>query len=221
MKVQLVSISERNGIDFLSPTDKKIYSVGISTGGLAEIKMAQSDRQRYIVATTVDETGAEHAKQCIREAGFSDQIEVKIEDVSQSIPYPNGHFDFIYARLVLHYLAKDELTSALAELHRILRIDGRIFIVVRSVDCPEAYDKEAKFDVLTGLTTYSSGLKSYSRYFHSGESIKHHLSLAGFKIKHIDAYQEQLCVDFQRSKLSDQIDSLIEVLAIRGRDEYE
>ena len=47
MKVQLVSISERNGIDFLSPTDKKIYSVGISTGGLTEIKMAQSDRQPY------------------------------------------------------------------------------------------------------------------------------------------------------------------------------
>lgn len=215
MKVNLESISERNGVNFLSPTDKKIYSVGISTGGSAEIKMAQADRERYIIATTVDLAGHGYAKQCIRESGLSDQIEVKIEDVSQPLPYPNCHFDYIYARLVLHYLAKDALTAALAQLYRVLRPEGKIFIAVRSVDCLEASDKAAKFDVLTGLTTYSSGGKSYSRYFHSQESIKEHLSLAGFAIKHMDAYQEQLCVDFQRAKLSSQIDSLIEVLAVK------
>ncbi len=140
MKVNLESISERNGIDFLCPTDKKIYSVGISIGGLAEIKMTQSDRQRHIIATTIDLAGAER----IRESGLSDEIEVKIEDVSQPLPYPNCHFDYIYARLVLHYLAKDALTSALAELYRILRTEGKIFIVVRSVDCLEASDKAAQ-----------------------------------------------------------------------------
>lgn len=215
MKVNLESISERNGINFLSPTDKKVYSVGISTGGLAEIKMARSDRKRHIIATTVDWAGAEYAKQCIRESGLSDQIEVKIEDVSQPLPYPHCHFDYIYARLVLHYLDKNALTSALTELYRVLRTEGKLFIAVRSVDCVEANDKAARFDALTGLTTYSSGGKSYSRYFHSQESIKESLSLAGFAIKHMDAYQEQLCVDFHRTQLSSQIDSLIEVLAIK------
>lgn len=215
MKVNLESISEKNGISFLSPTDKKIYSVGISTGGLAEIKMAQSERERHIIATTVDLAGAEYAKQCIRESGLSDQIEVKIEDVSKHLSYPNCHFDYIYARLVLHYLAKDALTSALAELYRVLRAEGKIFIVVRSVDCLEASNKAAKFNVLTGLTTYSSEGKSYSRYFHSQGSIKEHLFLAGFTIKHMDAYQEQLCVDFHRTQISSQIDNLIEVLATK------
>lgn len=215
MKVNLESISERNGIDFLSSTDKKIYSVGISTGGLAEIKMAQSDGQRHIIATTVDLAGAEYAKQHIRESGLSDKIEVKMEDVSQPLPYPSCHFDYIYARLVLHYLAKDTLTSALAEVYRVLRTEGKIFIVVRSIDCLEANDKTAKFDALTGLTTYSSEGKSYSRHFHSQESIKEYLSLAGFTIKHMDVYQEQLCVDFHRTQLSSQIGSLIEVLAIK------
>ncbi len=215
MKVNIESISERNGINFLCSTDKKIYSVGISTGGLAEIKMAQPDRERHIIATTVDSVGAEYAKQCIRESGLSNQIEVKIEDVSQPLPYPNCHFDYIYARLVLHYLTKDALTSALTELYRVLRKEGKLFIVVRSVDCLEASDKVAKFDALTGLTTYSSEGKSYSRYFHSQESIKEHLSLAGFTIKHIDAYQEQLCVDFQRTTPSSQIDSLIEIVAVK------
>lgn len=215
MNVNLESISERNGINFLSSTDKKIYSVGISTGGLAEIKMAQSDGHKHIIATTVDSVGAEYAKQRIRESGFSNQIEVKIEDVSQPLPYPPFHFDYIYARLILHYLAKDALTSALTELYRVLRTEGKLFIVVRSVDCVEASDKAARFDALTGLTTYSSEGKSYSRYFHSQASIKKHLSLAGFIIKHMDAYQEQLCVDFQRTKPSSQIDSLIEVLAVK------
>ena len=140
MKENLESISERNGIDLLIPIDKKIYSVGISTGGLAEIRMAQSDRKRHIIATTVDFTGAER----IEESGLSNQIEVKIEDVGQPLPYPDSHFNYIYARLVLHYLAKDVLTSALAELYRILRTEGKIFIVVRSIDCVEASDKAAQ-----------------------------------------------------------------------------
>ena len=100
------SISERNGINFLSATDRKIYSVGISTGGKAEIKMAQVDRQRQIIATTIDVAGAEYAKEHIEELGLSNQIEVKIEDVSQSLDYSEGYFDYIYARLVLHYLPK-------------------------------------------------------------------------------------------------------------------
>lgn len=104
MKVNLESISEKNGINFLCSADKKIYSVGISTGGSAEIKMVQSEKERSIIATTLDLAGAEYAKQHIQELGLSDRIEVKIEDVSHPLPYPNCHFDYIYARLVLHYL---------------------------------------------------------------------------------------------------------------------
>src|SRR5579871_4970707 len=178
MKVNLESISERNGTNHLSKADREIYSVGISTGGQAEIRMACADRNRHIIATTIDLEGAEYANQRIKELGLSNQIKVKIENVNQPLPYPDSYFDFIYARLVLHYLSKDALTSALTELHRILRTGGRIFIVIRSVDCPEARDTAADFDALTGLTTYSSRGKSYSRYFHSQESIKHHLSQA-------------------------------------------
>ncbi|HSW72278.1 MAG TPA: methyltransferase domain-containing protein [Chlamydiales bacterium] len=207
------SISETNGINLLFPEDRKIYSIGISTAGSAEIKMALVDGQRQIIATTIDPRGAEYAEKCIQESKLSGQIQVKIEDVSKPLPYPDDYFDYIYARLVLHYLTKDELTSALTELHRVLRKGGRIFVVVRSIDCPEAF--KGQFDPLTHLTTYSSGVKPYSRYFHSEESISHYLSQAGFTIQNIDAYQEQLCVDFQRTKLANQMDSLIEVLGVK------
>lgn len=217
----LESLSENNGIKILDEADKKIYSVGISTGGLAEIRMVTNEPERYVIATTIDPEGAEYAKHRIKALGLSDQIAVKIEDVTESLPYQDGYFDYIYARLVLHYLPKDALSSALAELYRILRTGGKMFTVVRSVECLEAGDKNAQFDAHTCLTTYFSAGKSYSRYFHSQESIQRHLSSAGFSIKHLLTYQEQLCTDFQRTKPAGQIDSLIEVLVVKNAFEIK
>lgn len=209
------STSENNGIALLTEDDQKIYSVGISTGGAAEMRMAISHPSRHIVATTLDFSGAEFAQNQIAEKGLSKQIEVKIENVADRLPYADGYFDYIYARLVLHYLAKSDLQRALRELHRTLRVGGKLFIVVRSVDCVEAQDKNSLFNPETGLTTYCSNGNTYSRYFHSEASIKNYTTLSGFSVKHICTYQERLCVDFQRLIPSKQIDTLIEVLAMK------
>lgn len=209
----LESISENHGIAFLSDADRKIYSVGISTDGLAEIKMVNSCKERHVIATTIDPNGAEFVKQQIKMLRLADQIDVRIEDVSQPLPYRDGHFDYIYARLVLHYLPKDALSSALAELYRILRTGGKLFVVVRSTDCPQARANYDNFDEATGLTTYTYGGKGYSRYFHTQKSIKHYLTLARFSIAHIDTYQEHICIDFHRRQHASQVTNLIEILS--------
>jgi SAM-dependent methyltransferase len=126
------SISEEHGIALLSRKDLAVYSVGISTGGSAEIRMAKGNPSRHIIATTIDREGLDFAVQCIHQHGLDSRIEAKFEDVSQPLPYPNGTFDYIYARLVLHYLARAELEIALRELHRVLKPSGKLFIVVRS-----------------------------------------------------------------------------------------
>ena len=100
------SLSENHGLAILSDKDRRIYSVGISTGGLAEIRMARKNPKCQIIATTLDKEGAEFARKKVQEALLSQQINVRIEDVAKPIPYPNEYFDFIYARLVLHYLPK-------------------------------------------------------------------------------------------------------------------
>lgn len=209
------STSENNGIDLLSEKDQKIYSAGISTGGAAEIRMALSHPDRYIIATTIDSVGAEFAQYQISEKGLSKQIEIKIENVAERLPYADGYFDYVYARLVLHYLPKLDLQCALQELYRTLRVGGKLFVVVRSVDCVESLDKNSIFDPETSLTTYYSNGNTYSRYFHSEASIKNYITFPGFSIKHAHSYQEQLCIDFQRLMPSKQIDTLIEVLAIK------
>lgn len=207
------SKSEDNGIALLTEKDLKIYSVGISTGGKAEMRMARSNPHCKIIATTIDPVGAAFAKNEIMQQGLASQIEVKLENVAKVLPYHDNYFDYVYARLVLHYLSKIDLQVAISEIHRILKKGGKLFVVVRSVDCPEA--KKGYFDQETCLTTYPSDRKSYSRYFHSETSIHNILSDSGFSITSLCSYPEQLCIDFHRNIPAKQIDILIEVLSYK------
>lgn len=208
----LESKSEKRGIERLKSEDQKIYSVGISTAGKAEVRMALLDPKRHIIATTLDLEGAKYAKSLIEKKGVSSQIEVKIEDVSKKLSYVNDYFNFIYARLVLHYLTKQDLDNALLELYRVLKPTGRMFIVVRSINCPEVKEEGSIFDPETNLTSVFKNGKKTSRYFHSEKTITNHLISRGFSVESICSYNEQLCDDFERLKPSDHTDSLIEVL---------
>lgn len=209
------STSENNGIALLKDSDLRIYSVGISTAGSAEIRMALLNPKRQIIATTIDQVGALAAQNKIDAAGLSAQIEIRLEDIRSPLPYPEGHFDFIYARLVLHYLSKVDLTKALHELHRILKVGGKLFVVVRSHECLDAKSSNATFDPESGMTHYRSGGNSYSRYFHSEESIQNHLLSSNFSICTLKSYEEQLCTDFERKQPSSQVDLLIETLVTK------
>jgi ubiquinone/menaquinone biosynthesis C-methylase UbiE len=207
------SISENNGLACMGEGDLSIYSVGISTGGSAEMRMALASDARRIIATTIDKEGLRFARDRIEKAGLSERIEAKLEDVSSPLPYPDGNFDFIYARLVLHYLSKKNLIQALQELYRVLKSSGKIFAVVRSSNCYEASAPDAVLDPETGMTAYRSHGQAYSRLFHTADSLQNSLKDAGFCIEHVKTYDEQLCVDFQRTQPAWREDSLIEVLA--------
>lgn len=207
------SRSEESGLSHLRPTDLLIYSVGISTGGVAEMRMVRDSPARQVVATTIDEKGLAFARDLIAKEGLDRQIEAKNEDVAQKLPYPDNHFDYVYARLVLHYLSKQQLPLALGELNRVLKPGGNIFVVVRSVDCEDAKKPNATFDSETGLTTCVGDKYSYSRYFHSEQSISGFMQQAGFKVGKVAKYDEQLYKDFMRTQISDHLDNVIEILA--------
>jgi len=219
------SISEDNGIAALTDDDLQIYSVGISTGGIAEIRMAEQEPRRHIIATTIDKEGAEFAKKYIADKHLSDRIEVKIEDVVSQLPYADNSFDYIYARLVLHYLPEDTLIRSLSELHRVVKTGGRIFIVVRSTDCPDARQPDVVFNPVSHMTTRTyvdsrtGKMKTQSRYFHTQESIKKYVMNAGFNVAYVKAYDEQLCSDFMRTKLSSKVDNVIELTGIKRKYE--
>ncbi|HEY5152625.1 MAG TPA: methyltransferase domain-containing protein [Candidatus Saccharimonadales bacterium] len=215
------SISEDDGIATLTDSDLEIYSVGISTGGVAEIRMATMNPKRHIVATTIDVEGVEFAKQHVAENGLDRQIEAKVEDVTKPLAYQDASFDYVYARLVLHYLPEQGLIDALSELHRILKPAGKLFVVVRSTKCPDALRGDNSFDPETNITTFTyteeaTGKKErQQRFFHSEESISKYVHDAGFSIKYVKSYDEHLFVDFMRTIRSPELDNVIELLAVK------
>lgn len=195
----------------------KVYSVGVSTAGTAEMRMAKANPNRKIIATTIDTEGADFANKYIKDEGFASQVTIKIEDVTGELPYPDNFYEYVYARLVLHYLPKAGLTSALANLNRILKPGGKIFIVVRSVKAENFSESTASYDEETGFTTFlskSDPSVKKRRFFHTPESISGYVTAAGFHIQYITEHTEKIYTDFNRT-VRPNIEPLIELLAVK------
>lgn len=215
------SISERNGINAIRPTDEEILSIGISTGGVAEIEMLEGNPNRHVTATTIDEKGLESTRINISNQGLSNRIAAKYEDVTKPMDYPDKHFDFIYARLVLHYLDDYNLRKALHELRRVIKTDGKFFIVVKSNNNFHLKDEGTTFDEKTGITTYPDDRGTgvfHKRRFHTKDSITKFLNEAGFTVGNMYEYDEDLCYDYMRTEKVSQSEPVIEILADPQRE---
>ncbi|MBP7740936.1 class I SAM-dependent methyltransferase [Candidatus Woesebacteria bacterium] len=197
------SPTEEFGLSFIGDEHKKVLSVGISTAGFAEVRMALDNPQRKIVATTLDEKGIEFTRQLVKKYGLENQIELKIEDISADLDYQDKSFDFVYARLVLHYLPKEKLTMALRNIHKILKDDGKFFVVVRSYDW-ESEVAGASYDSKTGLTSYpnfdnqNNIIKTSTRNLQTIGSITAYLQDAGFIINSIELFSETIFGGYER-----------------------
>lgn len=214
--------SEKNGIDLITDKDLNILSIGISTAGLAEIEMTNKNKNNHIVATSIDSKGLEYTKTIINSKGLENRIELKYEDVSKKMPYQDNYFDFIYARLVLHYLKNSDLKNALSEIYRVLKNNHKLYVVVRSIDDWEAKLEGTTYDEETGFTRYpktrilgNSQIKYLERRLHSKESITDFLTQAGFKIEYVKEYNEDIFIDFERTIKKEKPIKLIEVCAFK------
>lgn len=212
------SISEEHGINLIKEKDRNILSIGISTAGSAEIEMARKNPNSHIIATTIDNKGLEYTKKIIMKEGLEDRIELRIEDISEKLPYTDNYFDFIYARLVLHYLNNMQLEKALSEIYRVIKENGKFFIVVRSLEEWEAKLEGSTFDEKTGLTKYpeietigTNNVRYIYRRLHSKDSIEQFLLRAGFKIDYIQEYEEYLYRDYERIDINPKPNKIIEV----------
>lgn len=213
------STSEEHGINLITEKDLNILSIGISTAGSAEIKMAEKNHNSHIIATTIDKEGLNYTKNIIEQYGLSDRIETKLEDVSEKMPYNDEFFDFVYARLVLHYLDNENLTNALKEIKRVMKKHGRLYIVVRSRDEWEAKLEGASYDENTGITKYpkydtlgTDNVEYLYRRLHTVDSLSSFLVAEGFDIKYIKEYKEQSYKDYKRTEKVKYPNSLIECL---------
>lgn len=213
------SISEENGIALLRNTDLTVFSPGISSGGFAEIRMALGNKDRKVIATTIDKEGLNFSIKNIKELGLENQIETKVEDLTKEFPYPENYFDYIYARLVLHYFSSQDLDKVLSKFRIALKKSGHLFVVVRSENKEDKDKPDTEYDPITRYTKVVYRDKEGNitgwgvRYFHTPETIIKHLTKAGFEVEYHKSYNEQLYIDFMRTKVSPRLDPVIEVHA--------
>ena len=208
------SKSEQNGLNQIDKTVQMILSVGVSTDGNAEIAMAQRNPNCKIIATTIDKKGIEETHKKIAELGLENQIELKLEDVSKPMPYQNDTFDYVYARLVLHYLDKENLENALMEIYRVLKPSGKLYTAVKSdkeltyKETPVSYDETTK---MTGIADPLANGKLRYRQFLNTQSMTEYLKK--FKVLSTDEYQEQTYHDYERTIPADDVATLVEAIA--------
>jgi len=209
--------SERLGIEAIEPIAEKIYSIGISSFANAEIAIIERNPNAHIIATTIDEKGLAATVDKIN--SYKDKIVCKLEDVREPLPYTDAHFDFIYARLVLHYLTKQELKNTLRELRRIMKQHAKIYVVVRSVNEWELQQAGTTTDETTGMTTYyvinheTGKQETRTRRFYSTQSLQEIFEEAGFTISWCKEFEETLCHDFERTKPNARPNILVAMLA--------
>lgn len=216
------SRSEKRGLKLIKPNMEMILSIGISTGGSAEINMAKACPNAKIIATTVDEKGLNFSIEKMSKFPEFSQIEAKIEDVSKPMPYDDNTFDYVYARLVLHYLNRQQLDDALNEIYRVLKPNGTLFIVARNNKEWELRKPEfvISYDEQTNITTYYSQWEKKvidKRQFLSEEQLRSVLKAHNFKIQSVASYRERLYTDYERTRKnrSKKPNYLTEVVAVK------
>lgn len=209
------SESELDGLNLVKENMNNILSIGISTNGNAEIEMTNLSNA-IVTATTIDTRGIEKTREIVKEKGLEDRIILKVEDVRDKGIYEDNSFDYIYARLVLHYLTDIELKDVLQELKRVLKDNGILYIVVRSDKCDEIKTGFINYDEETGMTEHKTFTGNIDkRRFHSYESISKAVEEAGLKIKEIKDYDEVLYADYERTIPVDVRNNLIEVICFK------
>ena len=205
-------VSELDGLNLVNSDMKNILSVGISTNGNAEIEMTNRF-DGVVTATTIDENGLNNTRYIVEKKDLLNRINLKLEDVRDKNIYPDNYFDYIYARLVLHYLTNQELDEVLKEFRRILKDNGLLYIVVRSDKCSEPHDGLIEYNEDTGMTRHVSfDGRIATRRFHSVESISNFVKESGFNIKSIKEYDEVLYADYERTVEVTARNNLIEVI---------
>ena len=215
------SKSEKRALKLLNPEISDILSIGVSTGGSAEINMARICPKAKIIATTIDEKGLAFTNEAIKKYGMEKRIETKLEDVSKPMPYKSNSFDFVYARLVLHYLNKQQLESALKEIHRVLKPSGLFFCVARNNEEWELTKPEfiISYDKKTNMTTYYEQWEKKvirTRQFLSEEQLVSTLEQKKFDIVSCESYKEFLYTDYERTIKSKKPNSLTEIVATKN-----
>jgi ubiquinone/menaquinone biosynthesis C-methylase UbiE len=143
-------------------------------------------------------TAIDASKEAMRQ--FNDMQRAKrvfissyVRDISGGLPFEDKSFEFVYSRLGLHYFTDQETRDLFAEIERILKSEGLLFLQVKSTS-----DKDYGLGEQLEADMYRSA-GGETRHFFSKEyatSVASHFQVVYMdekKIPNGNAYLEVVC----------------------------
>ncbi|MEU7482182.1 class I SAM-dependent methyltransferase [Lentzea sp. NPDC042327] len=139
-------------------TGRRILDAGCGSGPISKVLR---DRGAAVVGFDRSAKMVELARQRL-----GDDADLRVADISQPLPYPDGAFDDCVAALVLHYL--EDWSAPLAELRRVLKPGGRLIVAVNHPIMLKILDRKTDYFATTKWTDeYDfNGQKATLTYWH-------------------------------------------------------
>jgi len=106
---------------------KRVLDLG-SGSGRHTVLLAENKFQVHGI--DVSPTGVKITKQTLAEEGL--KADVRVADIYERLPYPDGFFDAIISIQTLHHNTLENIKKLVVEMERILSRGGYIFITVPS-----------------------------------------------------------------------------------------
>ena len=155
----------------------RVLDVGCGTGTFAVLVKRQYP-DVAVVALDPDPKALARAERKARKAGVSIQFD---RGFSDALPYDAGVFDRVFSSLMFHHLRTSEKETTLREIHRVLKLGGRLefldFVVssrhgrLARMLHPEKFLADNAADRLIALMTGSG--------FPHARHVRHHDTLFG------------------------------------------
>jgi ubiquinone/menaquinone biosynthesis C-methylase UbiE len=155
---------------------RRVLDAGCGSGPLAAALRAKG-----AIVTGFDASPAmiELARQRLGE-----DADLRVADLGQALPFPDGAFDDAVVSLVLHYLR--DWTAPLAELRRVLKPGGRLLLSVNHPTVYKVFYPEADYFAVTRISeeyTLSDGQRMELTYWHRPlHAMTDAFTRAGFRI---------------------------------------
>lgn len=89
-----------------------------------------------VIATDFSEEAIGRARRFWGEHPLARRVDFRVMDMAQPFPHRDGSFDAVYSHLSLHYFTDEVTRKILAEIRRVLRPSGLLFVCCRSTSDP-------------------------------------------------------------------------------------
>lgn len=112
----------------------KVLDVGCSTGGTTcAIALSERFRTADVVGVDPSDLSIQAAKVRAAGLGLADRLRFETIDAGAALPFPDGAFDLVVAVSVLEFVPREQRARFLAELERVTRIGGCVYLATPHV----------------------------------------------------------------------------------------